>query len=176
MVFSSSLKTIRNFAFGSCASLSGITLPSSITYIGDSAFSGCTSLEIADLSLPNLETLESYAFVGVKITKISNLGKITAINPSNANAENLGDKSVLKEVILPDTIKTIGSYAFFNYKALETFICRATTPPTLANAYAFTNSNNCPIYVPDASVDAYKAATNWSQYQDRIKPLSEYVE
>ena len=32
------------------------------------------------------------------------------------------------------------------------------------------------IYVPDNSVDAYKAATNWSQYADRIKPLSEYVE
>lgn len=30
------------------------------------------------------------------------------------------------------------------------------------------------IYVPDASVDAYKAHTSWSAYSDYIHPLSEY--
>ena len=29
------------------------------------------------------------------------------------------------------------------------------------------------IYVPDALVDSYKTATNWSTYADQIKPLSE---
>lgn len=32
------------------------------------------------------------------------------------------------------------------------------------------------IYVPDALVDSYKAATNWSTYASQIRPLSEYVE
>lgn len=32
------------------------------------------------------------------------------------------------------------------------------------------------FYVPDESVEAYKAAENWSKYADKIKPLSEYVE
>ena len=32
------------------------------------------------------------------------------------------------------------------------------------------------IYVPDESVEAYKAATNWVNYASIIKPLSEYVE
>jgi hypothetical protein len=36
------------------------------------------------------------------------------------------------------------------------------------------NTNNCPIYVPDAAVEAYKTATNWSQYSDRIYPISVY--
>mgnify|MGYP000472681990 CR=1 FL=1 len=31
------------------------------------------------------------------------------------------------------------------------------------------------IYVPDDSVEAYKTATNWSNYADRIRPISEYV-
>ena len=31
------------------------------------------------------------------------------------------------------------------------------------------------FYVPDSAVDTYKEATNWSNYADRIKPLSEYV-
>ena len=29
------------------------------------------------------------------------------------------------------------------------------------------------IYVPDALVDSYKTATNWSVFADQIKPLSE---
>ena len=278
-------------------------MPISLTAIELRAFDGCTSLEIANLSLPNLETLESRAFDGVKITKISNLGKITAINSSNQDCANLGDKSVLKEIILPNTIKTIGNYTFKGYKALETItietgasgisvgnsafgglsslvnfnvdlaafvslgfeafrditiwdevtfpnvttinsrafigssvskiklpsvetmpdasnyegifsycpnlvlvdiganctsigwqslgryignssnnitiIIRAITPPSLGGPLMGTDGNHATIgkvYVPDNSVDAYKAATNWSTYADRIKPLSEYVE
>ena len=95
-------------------------MPISLTTIEGNAFNGCTSLEIKNLSLPNLETLESIAFNGVKITKISNLGKITVINPSNHDTANIGDRSVLKEITLPNTIKTIGNCTFKGYKALET--------------------------------------------------------
>lgn len=36
-------------------------------------------------------------------------------------------------------------------------------------------TNDCPIYVPDESVDAYMTATNWSELADRIKPMSEFL-
>lgn len=111
---------IRYYAFNGCTSLADVTLPISLTTIEDRAFNGCTSLEIADLSLPNLESIGTFAFKGVKITKISNLGKITTINPSNQDYAEIGDKSVLKEVTLPNTIKTIGNYTFSGYSVLET--------------------------------------------------------
>ena len=295
-------KTRDSFAQGAI-NLHTVYLPNTITSIGYSAFDGCTSLEIADLSLPNLESLSSRAFGGVKITKISNLGKITAINPSNQGYANIGDKSVLKEVTLPNTIKTIGDYTFDGYSVLETItiesgasgvkvgnyafnnlkaltnfnvdpacfvslgfgsfsnfklfneitfqnvttvgrqafrgstiskiklpsvetmaashnydgifsfcpnlvlvdlgencssigaesfgrgvgtsgknitiICRASTPPTLGGTIFGATISNAAlegIYVPDDSVEAYKTATNWSAYADRIKPLSEYIE
>ena len=133
----SSLITIGDSAFNSCTTLSSITLPSSITSIGSSAFSSCASLEIADLSLPNLESLASKAFVGVKITKISNLGKITAINPNHQDNANLGDKSVLKEIILPNTIKTIGNYTFKGYTALETITIERGASGISVGSYAF---------------------------------------
>ena len=299
----SALTRIDQSAFQGCTSLLSIALPISLTAIGLRAFDGCTSLEIKNLSLPNLEKLESRAFDGVKITKISNLGKITAINSSNQDCANLGNKSVLKEITLPNTIKTIGNYTFSNYTALETItiesgasgisvgssafsrlsslvnfnvnlaafvslgyeafrdatiwdevifsnvttiqarafigssiskiklpsietmagdsnyegifsycknlilidiganctsigyssfgrgvgtsgnnitvVVRATIPPSLGGPLINTNwvyATVGKLYVPDSSVDAYKAATNWSQYADIIKPLSEYVE
>jgi hypothetical protein len=35
----------------------------------------------------------------------------------------------------------------------------------------FADTNDCPIYVPADSVDAYKAAENWSQYAKRIQAI-----
>lgn len=299
----SSLTTIKANAFNGCTALTNITLPQSLITIGKNAFSNCTSLEIGDLSLPNLEILGSGAFNGVKISKISNLGKITAVNPENSSSANLGDKSVLREITLPNTIKTIGNGTFSGYTALETItiesgasginvgagafsglpssttfnvdpdafvslgsnafngtsiwnevtftnvtrldhqvfrgstiskiklpsvetmaaitnydgifsycpnlilvdigenctsigadsfgryigtqgnnitvVVRATTPPSLAGTLINTTwvyATVGELYVPDASVDAYKAATNWSRYADIIKPLSGYVE
>ena len=83
VILPSSLTTIQEQAFYGCTALTNITFPTSLITIGKNAFNNCTSLEIENLSLPNLETLGSGAFNGVKISKISNLGKITAINPEN---------------------------------------------------------------------------------------------
>ena len=33
----------------------------------------------------------------------------------------------------------------------------------------FNNTNDCPIYVPAGSVEAYKVAQYWSDYADRIQ-------
>lgn len=54
-------------------------------------------------------------------------------------------------------------------------ICRAIVPPTLNTSLGY---NGIPkaIYVPDISVNAYKAADVWKNYSQYIKPLSEYVE
>ena len=49
----------------------------------------------------------------------------------------------------------------------------STTPPTITTD-TIPNNTNLKIYVPDASVDAYKTATNWSAYASKIYPLSEY--
>ena len=77
------LTTIGSRCFEDCTSLADINFPSSLTTIKAYAFSGCTALEIEDLSLPNLETIGLSAFSGVKITKISNLGKLTSLQNIN---------------------------------------------------------------------------------------------
>ena len=56
---------------------------------------------------------------------------------------------------------------------------RATTPPSLGGSLinkSWVRATIDKLYVPDTSVNAYKTATNWSQYANIIKPLSEYVE
>ncbi len=67
--------------------------------------------------------------------------------------------SNLKKATLPSTVSSIGNYAF-QTSGLTKITLNATTPPTLGD-YVFDNvSSLAHIYVPSASVNAYKAA--WS--------------
>ena len=72
---------------------------------------------------------------------------------------------------IPSGTTQIGDYIFYNCSKLTSVTIEATTPPTLGGTSAFNNTNNCPIYVPAESVDAYKQSTNWSIYAGRISAI-----
>ena len=182
------------YGFKGCTNLKSVVLPKSVTTLKHGAFDGCTSLEsVGDMShitttqtrvfyncsslaievnMPNLNNLGSATFYGSGIKKILSLGNTTAL-PFDYERGCFRGCTALTFVELSEKMTSIAAYSFYGCAALETFICRATTPPTLANANAFQNTNNCPIYVPDASLEANKTAVNWSAYADRIHPLSE---
>lgn len=170
---------IGSFAFLRVSSLSysGKFSPN-ITTIGESAFEDCTKFN-ADVDLPNLTSVGREAFGKSGITRISNLGTITTIPTGSWYSR--GRYGVFSECVnlvfaeLPSTLTSIGDYAFWNCSALETLICRATTPPTMSGSNTFVGTT-CNIYVPDDSVNAYKEATGWASLASRIKPLSEYTE
>ena len=197
-----SITTIGASCFASCTSLKKVIIQNGVTSIGFCAFVNTPNLDIVipesvtsisgrafynsglsgDINLPNLTgSIDKEAtFQGSKITSVSNLGKITSVNGwYGANLGAFMDCKLLKKVVLPDTITAINEASFRGCSSLVTFICLATTPPTL-NTSAFTSTpisaKTGTIYVPDASVEAYKSASNWVNYESRIKPLSEYVE
>lgn len=155
-------------AFNNCGSLSDIDL-STATKFAKTSFYNCKALQYDELVL-NVTELGTDALYNVPIKKLR-LPNLPTL-PSN-NSGNYGDKKVLEEVEFSALITNIPGRSLYYYTALQSVIIRATTPPTLANEDAFTQTNNCPIYVPDASVEAYKTATNWNSYADRIRPLSE---
>lgn len=77
------------------------------------------------------------------------------------------------KLIFP-SVTFIPANCFFQNINVEAYIFLSPTPPTLVNINAFGGINPiCKIYVPDASVAAYKAATNWVNYSAYIYPLSE---
>lgn len=79
--------------------------------------------------------------------------------------------SSLAEIALPAGLTTIRSYAFSGCSSLQYIRIEATTPPTLASKAI--PSTIGAIYVPDESVAAYQAATNWSSFASKIKGISE---
>jgi hypothetical protein len=134
-------------AFGNCPSLLEVRIPNTVTTLGDAYFSACNSLRKVTIS-NSLTTIGNQAFQGCY--------SLTSLD-------------------FPSTLTTITAFGQnFNlcYSMLE-YTFRSVTPPTLGSANAFSGINSaCKIYVPDASVSAYKTATNWSTYANYIYPLS----
>lgn len=81
----------------------------------------------------------------------------------------------ITSITIPANVTYIGEKAFQYCTSLTSITCLGTVPATLAGTsiYVFDNTNNCPIYVPAASVDAYKTA--WPQYASRIVGISPYA-
>jgi hypothetical protein len=72
-------------------------------------------------------------------------------------------------VNIPDSVTTIGGYAFYWCTSLISVYCKATTPPSLSGSSVFDyNGSGFKIYVPAESVGAYKSADGWSEYASAI--------
>ena len=153
---------------------------SKIETIGNYALKSCP-LVIEDLKIPNLTSLGQNALTG-NITRITDLGSITSLpyggSNFNTSAPNFGNRSTLKSIVVPETVTSFEQFCLYGYNSMDYMICKPTVPPTLgigALTYGNISTNSYPIYVPDASVEAYKQATNWSAYADRIMSMFYYL-
>lgn len=76
----------------------------------------------------------------------------------------------LTRLVIPKLVTSIASRALQN-NYFEKIACLNPTPPSLI----LTGLPSATLfYVPDASVDTYKATGNWASIADRIYPLSQY--
>ena len=76
----------------------------------------------------------------------------------------------LTRITIPNSVIEIGRSAFYNCSGLTSVTIQATTPPTLVGS-AFYHTNNCPIYVPAESLEAYSQASDWRSLVDRLQPI-----
>lgn len=124
--------------FESCKNLRNVSLPNSITFIPDSTFNACSSL--TNIIIPNSVTrIGSSAFYYCNLSSIN----------------------------IPSGVTFMGDEVFARNSGMTSVTVNAITPPTLGSK-VFDYTNNCPIYVPCESVEAYKAASDWRSYASRI--------
>lgn len=149
-------------AFYKCSSLSSVVFSDSLTKIGIGAFYGTA---LASVEIPDSVTeIGTSAFANTLLTQfrcnVSTAHDI--VSGSNIALVDFGESITSIVDILRDCKQSI------------TMICRAVEPPSLKVTYNMGGLNQ--IYVPDDSVDAYKAADVWANYASMILPLSDYTE
>lgn len=138
--FSTSVITIKNFAFQGCKQLTSVVIPETITGFGARIFEGCSGL--VSVTLPkNMKHIPQWMFISC---------------------------SSLPSIEIPETVTSIADRAFTSCGKLTEVICLPKTPPTLGVVVFYGVPTTCKIYVPKGSGEAYKTATNWSEWADYI--------
>ena len=108
--------SISDWAFGNLYSLKSITIPSTVTSLGSSAFRSSSRLESVTFEGNSLKTIADNAFNGC-----SNLSSVTF---EGNGLESVGDYAfydckVLSSVSFPNSLKNIGKSAFYGCEALS---------------------------------------------------------
>ena len=118
-------------------SLESVTITDKETEISENEFYGCTNLKNVTLG-DGIETIGSYAFSGC---------------------------AALTDFTFGSSLKSIGEEAFSDCTAMTRLVSRTAEPPVCGpQALDDINKWTCKLYVPDASIDAYKAADQWKEF------------
>ncbi len=184
----SSVTTIGESAFKNCTSLTSVTIPNSVTSIGSSAFEGCTGL--SSVTIPNSVTSINWrAFKNcTSLTSVTIPNSVTSIGSSAfegcsgltsvtipesvTNIEGYAFmESGLASIEIPQNVTYIGRYVFMGCSNLKTVISRVVKPSSLGtDVFYNVNMEECTLRIPRVSMDAYKKAEQWKDFQF-IEPL-----
>ena len=156
---------IGDYAFAYTSGYTSITIPPSVATFGRSAFFSVSGLNSVTIDYASNATLGGNQFKDLPITSLT-IGS----NPTSIGSSMFQKCAKLTALVIPSNISYIGTSAFYNCSGLTSITVHSVTPPTLGSG-VFGNTNNCPIYVPLESVDAYKAASGWSSYASRIQAI-----
>ena len=77
--------------------------------------------------------------------------------------------SSLTSVTIGSGVTSIGNSVFDNCTSLKEVNCKPTTPPSIGTFIFNNTASDLRIYVPMASVSAYKSKQYWSFYADYIE-------
>ena len=163
-----SVTSIGRNAFHNCKSLTSIKIPNSVKSIGDWAFSYCTGLN--SVTIPDSVT----HIGGDGFTYCTSLNSVTIGNSVTSIGRNaFNNCTSITSVTIPNSVASIGSSVFLNCTNLKTIILFPETPPTLGSDAIPTIIST--IYVQQSSKEAYKAATNWTAFANKIDSNDIYL-
>lgn len=175
-----------------------VTLNEGLEIIGAKTFNGCRLRELTTPStlkvlgykgaayvLSGDSTSPTYRYATSDIGVLQNCTSLSSVT-LNEGLEIIGNNafrgcSSLTSVTIPSTVEAMYMNVFEGCSSLQYIISLPTIPPPIHNYNStsvfqpFDRTNSCLIYVPDESVDAYKAASVWSDVKKRIVPLSSFV-
>ena len=165
LIIPDGVTNIEKYTFSNCYSLTSLIIPNSVTSIGNYILQNCYSL--TSLIIPDgVTNIEQYAF--------QNCFSLTSLTIPDS-VTSIGQYAFyccysLTSLIIPDSVTSIEASAFSNCYGMAEYHLKSATPQTLSSSSAFSSiPSDCVIYVPQGSLEAYQAATNWATYASHMQ-------
>ena len=146
--------------------LTKVSIPESVTSMGDMAFAHCTALTQVNWNAVNCGDIANNSsgsfyppFYNTSVTHFIWGEQVVHIPAYSCYGMNR-----LTKMTLPESVTSIGEYAFGHCSALTEMTALGIVPPT-AGDFAFEAvSREIPVYVPASALAAYQTADTWSEF------------
>ncbi len=131
----SSVTALGNSCFSGCTSLSSVKIPPSVTSLGGGCFEGCTSLSSIKIP-PSVTALGNSCFYGC---------------------------TSLSSVKIPSSVTALGNSCFYGCKNLSEIRCYAVKVPSVGTLAFYKTQANYEgyLYVPEESIKLYAQNSQW---------------
>ncbi len=161
--FFRSLTEIPAYAFSKCTNLASVVLPKSITSIGTYAFwkSGLTAIDIHK----EVTTIGGYAFDQCTSLATVNLPSYDGLETIGSNA--FSGTTALERITIPSTVTSMNdAFQGSGLKYVTVYWGGEWTDPLAISENTFTSRTTATLFVPEGTVEEYKAAQYWKDFQN----------
>ena len=159
VIINEGVTSIKDYGFYGCG-FTTISIPNSVTSIGEGAFVSCNRLD--SITIPNsvISIGEGLFLECVGLSSVSLPDSITSIGSYTFyRCKNL------TSIIIPDSVTSIGTYAFGGCSSLQDVYCHIkTVPATDSLAFDESNITNATLYIPEVALTDYQTTSPWSEF------------
>ncbi len=173
------LKFMDGNVFFSTNSLQTITIPSTVETVAYNPITKCPNVKRVQVAEGNTHYAEIDSCLyeinasGAPVRLVSvpqgRINKVLTVpNGVTVVARQAARTVELTEIYLPASVQELEPSAFSTITATTRVTCMAVEPPALGEGGAFFSAEvfaNATLYVPLASVEKYKAAAGWQEFQ-----------
>ena len=163
---------LSGYSFQGCSKLQVLNGLDHVMQFGQNSLQGCKALSF-ELDFQNISIIGRNGSYGDGTFTNSGLKGLVDIPEGKTVIGNMCTGTKISKIIFPTTTTSIIWNLCQTCTELKIAVCKAVTPPAGISEYTFQGCHSeLKIYVPDESVDTYKAATGWSLYSSKILPIS----
>ena len=160
-----SVKSIGEYAFSGCSSLSNISNLLNVTSVGNYAFGNCSSLPL--VAIPsNVKTIGDAAFVNCTgITSVSFSQSVTSIGNSA-----FAGCSHLTSIYFPNMTTSIGSRVFSECSSLTTITSEIESPNSFDDSvFSSATYSNATLTIPKGKKSLYQSTAGWKNFKNIVE-------
>ena len=183
LTIGNNVQSIGQNAFANCTGLTNLTIGNNVQSIGQNAFQGCSGLTTLNYNASAIYSFQGFTsltnvMIGSNVTQIANnmfngCSGLTSISLPNT-VQTIGQYAFystgITSIVIPSSCTSIGSYAFYGCPLGEVVV-ESVIPPNLGSSAL---SVNPLVYIPCGTYSTYYSM--WYQYRNNLfEPTVEFV-